>query len=159
MLIATSPCTLCGKSNKSIQSKNSGILSAAIFFGGKGSRSLFIAFNALVTWIGKNEYKIINLAAYSNDSFGVDLAKNLSYYEPYHRYFPTNQAKLLQLWDYLGIPHKEKKQTLGTNLTIIGIKVDAKNLTLTLPPNSKSDLISQLNELLGLRKVKGSNMH
>ena len=70
-------------------------------FGGKGSRSLFIAFNALVTWIGKNEYKIIDLAAYSDDSFGVNLAKNLSYYEPYHCYFPTNQAKLLCLCVYL----------------------------------------------------------
>ena len=27
-------------------------------FGGKGSGSLFIVFNSLVSWIGKNEYKI-----------------------------------------------------------------------------------------------------
>ena len=44
------------------------------------------------------------------------------------------------------IPHKEKRQILGLNLTIIGISVNANNLTLTLPPDSKSDLISQLNE-------------
>ena len=45
-------------------------------FGRKGSGSLLIAFNTLVTWIGKNEYKIIDLAAYSDDSFWVNLAKN-----------------------------------------------------------------------------------
>ena len=73
-------------------------------FSGKGSGSLFISFNALVTWIGKNKYEIIDLAAYSDDSFGVEFAKNLTYYEPYGRYLLTNQAKLLCLWDHLGIP-------------------------------------------------------
>lgn len=50
-------------------------------FGGKGSGSLFIAFNSLVTWVGKNVYKIPDLGTYSDDSFGVELAKNLTFYE------------------------------------------------------------------------------
>ena len=108
-----------------------------------------------MTWIGKNKYEIINLAAYSDDSFGVEFAKNLTYYKPYGHYFPTNQAKLLCLWDHLGIPHKEKKQISGTNLTIIGILVDTNKLTLTLLPESKSDLISQLNEFARTPERKG----
>jgi hypothetical protein len=115
-------------------------------FGGKGSGSLFIGFNALVTWIGKFEYEIANLLSYSDDSFGVERAQNLTYYEPYNRSLPTNQAKLLSLWDDIGVPHKEKKQISGSTLTIIGIEVDANNLTLTLPSEKKSELVDHLND-------------
>jgi len=113
-------------------------------FGGKGSGSLFISFNSLVTWIGKNKYGIEDLGAYSDDSFGIELAKNSTVYEPYNRIMPTNQVTLLNLWDRLGIPHKEKKQLFGSKLTIIGIEVDADELTLTLPDENRSELIAQL---------------
>ena len=125
-------------------------------FGGKGSGSLFISVNALVTWIGKHEYNIHDLATYSDDSFGIEFAKNLSFYEPYQRLMPTSQVTLLNLWDNLGIPHKEKKQVSGKNLTIIGIDVDTNNLTLTLPHESKSDLIAQLNDFT--RTPQGSDV-
>ena len=115
-------------------------------FGGKGSGSLFIAVNSLVTWVGKNEYKIPDLGTYSDDSFGVEISKNISFYEPYKRSMPTSQVTLLKLWDELGIPHKDKKQVSGKTLTIIGIEVDANNLTLTLPPENKSELIAQLKD-------------
>ena len=115
-------------------------------FGGKGSGSLFIAFNSLVSWIGKNEYKIPDLGTYSDDSFGVELARNVTFYEPYSRFMPTHQVTLLSLWDRLGIPHKEKKQVFGSKLTIIGIDVDANNLTLTLPHENKLELIALLND-------------
>jgi hypothetical protein len=36
-------------------------------FGGKASGSLFISVNGLVTWIGKNECELPNLASYSDD--------------------------------------------------------------------------------------------
>ena len=78
-------------------------------FGGKGSGSLFIAFNSLVTWVGKNEYHIPDLGTYSDDSFGVDLARNMTFYEPYGRFMPTNQVTLLSLWTRVGVPFKEKK--------------------------------------------------
>ena len=113
-------------------------------FGGKGSGSLFIAFNSLVTWIGKNVCRISALGTYSDDSFGVELAKNVTLYEPYNRFMPSSQVTLLKLWDRLGIPHKEKKQVYGANLTIIGINVDANNLTLTLPNENRTELIALL---------------
>ena len=115
-------------------------------FGGKGSGSLFIAFNSLVTWIGKNVCRIPALGTYSDDSFGVELASNVTLYEPYSRVMPSSQVTLLKLWDRLGIPHKEKKQVFGTNLTIIGIDVDANNLTLTLPKENKLELIALLSD-------------
>jgi hypothetical protein len=115
-------------------------------FGGKGSGSLFIGVNSLVTWIGKNEYHIPDLGTYSDDSFGVELAKNMSIYKPYDKAMPTSQVTLLSLWDRLGIPHKERKQLFGNQLTIIGIDVDANNLTLTMPEENKKDLIQHLSE-------------
>ena len=113
-------------------------------FGGKASGSLFIAFNALVTWIAKNEYGITDLASYCDDSFGVELMSDFSFYEPYQRSLPTNQTTLLKLWDELGIPHKEKKQLFGSNLTIIGIDVDVDKLIFTLPPENRKELLEHL---------------
>ena len=115
-------------------------------FGGKGSGSIFIGFNSLVTWVGKNEYDLRDLGTYSDDSFGVEFAKNFTFYDRYGRSMPTTQVTLLKLWDHLGIPHKEKKQVFGGRLTIIGIDVDANEMTLTLPPESKSDLVAQLRD-------------
>ena len=108
--------------------------------------SLFIAFNLLVTWIGKNVCRIPALGTYSNDSFGVELARNMTFYEPYSWTMPSSQVTLLKLWYHLGIPHKEKKQVFGANLTIIGIDMDANKLTLTLPRENKLELISLLKE-------------
>ena len=115
-------------------------------FGGKSLGSLFISFNSLVTWIGKNEYEIPDLGVYSDDSFGIELSRNITFYEPYNRSMPASQVMLLNLWDELGIPHKDKKQISGTTLTIIGIEVDANNLTLTLPQENKEELMSQLKD-------------
>ena len=50
------------------------------------------------------------LGTYVDDSFGVDTAGDVEYYEPYNRLLPKHQKRLLDLWDSLGIPHKEKKQ-------------------------------------------------
>ena len=124
-------------------------------FGGKGSGSLFVAFNSLVTWVGKNVCRVTDLGTYSDDSFGVDLARNVTFYKPYCRFMPTNQVKLLTLWDRLGIPHKEKKQLFGTNLTIIGIEVDANNLTLTLPEQNKLELIATLEDFARMPEKSG----
>ncbi|KAE9403348.1 hypothetical protein BT96DRAFT_495295 [Gymnopus androsaceus JB14] len=40
----------------------------------------------------------------------------MALYEPYGELFPRKQARLLCLWDDLGIPHKWKKQVFGPNL-------------------------------------------
>lgn len=97
--------------------------------------------------MGREEHiSSLSLCTYSDDSFGVELAKNVTFYDPYNHYMPTNQVTLLNLWDRLGIPHKEKKQVFGEKLTIIGIDVDANNLTLTLPEQNKLELIALLND-------------
>jgi hypothetical protein len=50
----------------------------------------------------------------------------------------------LELWDELGIPHKEKKQVFGSPLTIIGFEVNPNTMTITLPEKAKLDLIRDI---------------
>ncbi|RDB27277.1 hypothetical protein Hypma_004297 [Hypsizygus marmoreus] len=113
-------------------------------FGGRGTGSFWISFNALVTWIAIHVKLILFLCAYSDDSFGPNDTLDVAFYPPYHKYMPSNQVKLLLLWDELGIPHKEKKQIFGNPLKIIGIIVDADLMTMTLPSDRLADLLQEL---------------
>ena len=59
---------------------------------------------------------------------------------------PTSQ--ILQLWDEINLPHKEKKQVSGSILTVIGIKVDANALTMTMPEESLHDLLAAITDFV-----------
>lgn len=60
---------------------------------------------------------------------------------------PTKQAKLLSLWDELGLPHSEVKQESGPVLTIIGFIVDVNAMSISIPPNSLNNIISVISEV------------
>ena len=112
-------------------------------FGGSGSGPIFISVNSLVAWVAKHEREVDDLV-YVDDSFGVEESGKESFYPPYGEAFPTQQAKLLELWDKLGIPHKHKKQVNGTSLLILGILVDMEKLTFTLPEEARERLLNEL---------------
>jgi len=103
---------------------------------------------SLVSWIAKKERNVDFLATYSDDSFGPALAYDFTWYQPYNKFLPSNQAKILKLWDEINLPHKEKKQVFGTTLTIIGIEVDADNLTMTMPHQSLLDLTAAIHDFI-----------
>ncbi len=113
-------------------------------FGSFASAAIFIAFNSLVSWIAVNVCGIDHLGTYVDDSSGCNLAGDVLFYAPYGRDLPRHQVTLLNLWDVLGIPHKEKKQVSGAPLTVIGINVDPNAMTLTLPGESRQKLIEEL---------------
>ena len=96
---------------------------------------------SLVSWIAKKKRNIELLGTYTDDSFGPNHADDLTWYTPYHKFMPTNQVKILELWDELNIPHKEKKQVFGSPLTVIGIEVDANALSMTMPADTLNELI------------------
>ena len=81
---------------------------------------------------------------YIDDSSGCNLLNNISHYKPYGTNYPSNQFKLLQIWDELSIPHKSCKQVSGSPLMIIGIKIDPNLMTLTLPNDARISLINKL---------------
>jgi hypothetical protein len=124
-------------------------------FGGCGSSKIWCSFNVLVIWIAINVKGIELLFAYVDDEFSFDLTGNVSYYAKYNKYLPKKQTKLLQLWDELGIPHKEKKQLSGTPLKIIGFDVDANKLTYTMSEIWKKELIVAIRHFTSLSGTKG----
>jgi hypothetical protein len=112
-------------------------------FGGSASGPIFISVNVLVAWIADHIRDIEDLV-YVDDSFGVEEEGCVVLYVPYGDVLPLQQARLLELWDELGVPHKRKKQVHGSQLTILGIEVDVNNLTFTLPQESKDRLSKEL---------------
>ncbi|RDB17081.1 hypothetical protein Hypma_001927 [Hypsizygus marmoreus] len=60
-------------------------------FGGRGTGSFWISFNALVTWIAIHVKLIHFLCAYSDDSFGPNTARDVTFYPPYKKYSPQRK--------------------------------------------------------------------
>jgi hypothetical protein len=117
-------------------------------FGNKGSPRIWASVMGLVIWIAIFIKLLVDIFCYVDDTYGWEIEGRLLYYPPYMKKLPTKQAQLLFLWDYLGIPHKEKKQLHGTSLPIIGFEIDPNAMTATLPPDSKADLEKCVQEFI-----------
>lgn len=117
-------------------------------FGSRGSPDLWCTVMALVLWIAVHGRDIDGSKAYMDDNHGEDPNPTLVFYAPYGREYPSKQARLLQLWDELGIPHKEPKQVYGRVLSIIGLEVDSDAMTITLPRASATALVDHIRAFL-----------
>ncbi|KAF7984094.1 hypothetical protein HWV62_17672 [Athelia sp. TMB] len=113
-------------------------------FGNRGAGGLWGTFFGLVIWIAIYIRLILDLFAYVDDSYSWDLAERMRLYAPYNKYLPDKQARLLKLWDNLGISHEERKQVFSTKLTIIGFDVDLNAMTITMPPEYCHVLITAI---------------
>ncbi|KAJ6458825.1 hypothetical protein C8R47DRAFT_1162681 [Mycena vitilis] len=116
----------------------------AATFGCSASPPIWTTFAGLVLWIAMVIYLIPHLFAYMDDFFSAQLASDMLYYEPYKRSFPTNQTKLLRLWDWLGIPHSEDKQVFGAQLVVIGFLVDSHTMRVTIPDDARREFVAEL---------------
>jgi hypothetical protein len=72
-----------------------------------------------------------------DDTFSVELSKNMMWYAPYSGYYPRKQVLLLELFDDLEILHEKSKQECGLQLTIIGFCVNPNQLSISLPEESR----------------------
>jgi hypothetical protein len=117
-------------------------------FGGRRSGDTFIAFMSLVLWITEVQWKVPGLCGYVDDVFGVGKSTEFETYERYGIELPRNQARLLQCWDVLGVPHRKEKQLFGEKLTIIGFEVDAEKLTISLKPEKQQQLLDELDRFI-----------
>ena len=68
----------------------------------------------------------------------------MTFYTPYNKFLPTKQARLLFLFDEIGIPHEERKQVFGSPLPIIGFDVNPNLMTITMPPSARDELLSAI---------------
>ncbi|KIK92975.1 hypothetical protein PAXRUDRAFT_92522, partial [Paxillus rubicundulus Ve08.2h10] len=86
------------------------------------------------------------LFIYVDDSFSFQRAGQLSFYPKYGKALPSNLVKLLQLWDFIHLPHEERKQIFGAELPIIGFEVDPNLMQIRMSDDSRLQLISVLRE-------------
>jgi len=120
-------------------------------FGSRGGGWNWDSVNSLVNWIA-TEKKKAPVLGYVDDVFGWEFEGNTEYYKPYKRHFPTKQARLLRLWDELGIPHDENKQLFGPSLPILGYEVDANAMTVKVPNEKKDKVVQTLRDYARIGK-------
>lgn len=125
-------------------------------FGSRGSPDLWCTFMSLILWIAIHVKGIPELLAYMDDTFSHDTSLQLVYYPPYNKSFPSKQVSLLRLWDELGILHKQPKQVFGRSLTIIGLHVNSDAMTVTLPDDSRCDLVKAIRAFVSTSPRKHS---
>jgi hypothetical protein len=101
-------------------------------FGDRGLYKVFLSFSSLLTWIAENVKHIPNLKVYVDDNCSFGPAGSVLYYAPYRHYFPSNQARLLLLWDKLNVPHEEKKQIYGPIVPFVGFDIDPNRMTISI---------------------------
>lgn len=119
-------------------------------FGNCGAGGLWGAFVGIILWIAIHIKLILNLLAYIDDTFSWEFADNLLWYKPYGCHFPAKQTRLLELWDKLGIPHEHLKQLFGSRLTIVGLDVDTNAMSITMPEQSRTDLVEAVRSFANL---------
>ena len=84
--------------------------------------------------------------SFVHPSFDIEDEGEWMWYAPYERELPRQQAKLLELWDELGIPHKREKQIHGKGLTVLRIDVDVGEMSFTLTEEAQKQFKDELEE-------------
>jgi hypothetical protein len=113
-------------------------------FGGRGSCRDYTAFMGLVLWIAVCVKSISDLFGYIDDAFSFDEEGSVLWYEPYQCYYPSKQAKLLKLWDEIGLPHDRLKQEYAPVLRVIGFMVDPARMRVSMDDDDRIKLVQHV---------------
>ena len=116
-------------------------------FSGKGGYGIWSAFMSLVVWIVWNILHI-RFFVYVDDNFGFDRAEAHVFHARLNRCLPSQQARLLDLWDDIGLPYDDKKQESGPVLRIIGFDVDPNAMTVSIPIDARTKFLDHLADFL-----------
>ena len=68
------------------------------------------------------------------------------FYKGYQKQLPSHLTRLLQLWDFIGLPHEERKQVIGDELPIIGFEMDPNLMRVRMSEESKLQLIMAIQD-------------
>lgn len=115
-------------------------------FGGRASQRIFHAFMSLMTWIAVTKLLILLLMIYVDDSFSAQRTRQMTFYRKYNKLLPSDLVKLLNLWDFVGLPHEERKQIFGSELPIIGFLVDPNAMRACMSLESRLNLVSAIKD-------------
>ena len=102
---------------------------------------------SLVVWIGWN-ILLIHFFVYVDNNFGFERAEALLFHARSGHHLTSQQARLLDLWDDVGLPYEDKKQEFGLTLCIIGFIVDPNAMTITIPDDARSKILSSLSDFV-----------
>ena len=87
------------------------------------------------------KYPLLYLYLYVDDSFSAQKRGEMLFYKGYQKQLPSHLTRLLQLWDFIGLPYEERKQVFGDELAIIGFEMDPNLMTVRMSEESKLQLI------------------
>lgn len=121
-------------------------------FGNRAAGYLFCVIMGLILWIAEHEWGIEGLLAYVDDVFGVEDEDEMEFYAPYGKYLPRKQARLLGLWDWIGVPHEHRKQLFGRALKIIGFTVSLDDLSISIDENARRRHATAIRQFVTNRK-------
>jgi hypothetical protein len=113
-----------------------------LVFGSRGSPRCWCSVSGLICWIAIKKLGIIDLHVYMDDFFGWDFKDNCILFHNLLR--PRRQVQLLVLWDFICCPYDDQKQEHGVTLKIIGFWVNSLVGSISLTPDSISDIISKI---------------
>jgi hypothetical protein len=100
------------------------------------------SFISLVLWFAVFKCNLHALKCYVDDNFSFCIVGDFEFYTKYQAFLPSDQVRLLQLWDKISLPHEEEKQICGTCIPIIEFDVDPNVMTVKMSEAKKSELIS-----------------
>ncbi|KAJ6616973.1 hypothetical protein B0H10DRAFT_2218959 [Mycena sp. CBHHK59/15] len=109
----------------------------------------------LINWIAID--RGIDSKVYTDNTFLVSLASDMTVYEPYHLIMPTPQASMLQLWDMINLMNDKPKQIWGFHLLTIGIDVNLNAMRFTMPEDKRTELIAGMQEFCHM--PRGGRQH
>ncbi|KAH9900654.1 uncharacterized protein BXZ73DRAFT_17406, partial [Epithele typhae] len=103
---------------------------------------------SLVFWIAETIYNILYMAGYVDDDASGARRDDLVWFAPFQEHIPSPLARLLSLYDDLGIPYERRKQLWGPCLPYIGFSVDIDRFSFTLPEDCKANLIATIQKFI-----------
>lgn len=118
-------------------------------FGSKGGYGIWSTFMSLFMWIRWN-ILLIHFFVYVDENFSFKHAEALMFHTHLGHKLPSQQAHLLNLWDNIGLPYEDKKQEFGPTLHIIGFVVDPNAMTMTIPDNACTKLLSSILDFINI---------
>lgn len=113
-----------------------------INFGCSSSPKIWCAFFSLVLWIAFYEFNITDLSAYMDDSWGISPIYEIVSFKDHQ--IPLNQAKFLEIFDFINLPWAWEKQVSGNTLDVIGYSINCEEMSITLPEGKRLALIEAL---------------
>lgn len=117
-----------------------------LVFGNRASPRIWCSVSALLCWIAIRKLDVEGLHVYMDDFYSWDFADHLILFHGRPR--PPRQIQLLVFWDYICCPYEDKKQDHGDLFKIIGFWVDAMGGSISLSPESISELIDHVDDFL-----------